>query len=201
MSDVRQILIHSVRDAIGPNWPLWILAGVGLFTCFLNRSTGRSTAFPPWIAHFLNIGSLSGLLFSITLLYSTSACRRLIRRRSSQQRFKRIAPPDHCSSVFPHSFTCIVHSFSCLWSARSFFSLFSSRNLTHHLRWKSFSRDNQSCGIRPRPYRLFRHNRGVRIGASDLLLLPPSFRDRLHLHLSANGATDICAPDAKRDDS
>ena len=45
MSDVRQILIHSVRDAIGPNWPLWILAGVGLFTCFLNRSTGRCTAF------------------------------------------------------------------------------------------------------------------------------------------------------------
>jgi hypothetical protein len=45
MSDLRQILIHSVRDAIGPNWPLWILAGVGLFTCFLNRSTGKSTGF------------------------------------------------------------------------------------------------------------------------------------------------------------
>src|SRR5438094_4193675 len=45
MSDVRQILIHSVRDAIGPNWPLWILAGVGLFTCFLNRSTGESSGF------------------------------------------------------------------------------------------------------------------------------------------------------------
>ena len=45
MSDVRPILIHSVRDAIGPNWPLWILAGVGLFTYFLNRSTGKSTGF------------------------------------------------------------------------------------------------------------------------------------------------------------
>ena len=45
MSDVRQILIHSLRDAIGPNWPLWILAGVGLFTCFLNRSTGKSSGF------------------------------------------------------------------------------------------------------------------------------------------------------------
>src|SRR5438477_2802927 len=45
MSDLRQILIHSVRDAIGPNWPLWILAGVGLFTCFLNRSTGKSAGF------------------------------------------------------------------------------------------------------------------------------------------------------------
>src|SRR5438874_1504692 len=45
MSDVRQILIHSVRDAIGPNWPLWILAGVGLLTCFSNRSTGKSTGF------------------------------------------------------------------------------------------------------------------------------------------------------------
>ena len=45
MSDLRQILIHSVRDAIGPNWPLWILAGVGLFTCFLNRSIGKSTGF------------------------------------------------------------------------------------------------------------------------------------------------------------
>ena len=45
MSDLRQILIHSLRDAIGPNWPLWILAGVGLFTCFLNRSIGKSTGF------------------------------------------------------------------------------------------------------------------------------------------------------------
>jgi Dolichyl-phosphate-mannose-protein mannosyltransferase len=45
MSDARQILIHSVRDAIGPNWPLWMLAGVGLLTCFSNKSTGRSTGF------------------------------------------------------------------------------------------------------------------------------------------------------------
>lgn len=45
MSDARQILIHSVRDAIGLNWPLWMLAGVGLLTCFSNKSTGRSTAF------------------------------------------------------------------------------------------------------------------------------------------------------------
>ncbi len=45
ISDVRQILIHSVRDAIGPNWPLWILAGVGLLACFLNRPTMRNTGF------------------------------------------------------------------------------------------------------------------------------------------------------------
>jgi 4-amino-4-deoxy-L-arabinose transferase-like glycosyltransferase len=45
MSDGRQILVHSVRDAIGPNWPLWTLAGVGLLTCFLNKSTGRSRGF------------------------------------------------------------------------------------------------------------------------------------------------------------
>ena len=45
ISDARQLLIQGVRDAIGPNWPLWILAGVGLLTCFLNRSTGRSTGF------------------------------------------------------------------------------------------------------------------------------------------------------------
>jgi 4-amino-4-deoxy-L-arabinose transferase-like glycosyltransferase len=45
MSDARQILIHSVRDAIGPNWPLWMLAGVGLLTCFSNKSTGRSSGF------------------------------------------------------------------------------------------------------------------------------------------------------------
>jgi len=45
ISDARQLLIQGVRDAIGPNWPLWILAGVGLLTCSLNRSTGRSTGF------------------------------------------------------------------------------------------------------------------------------------------------------------
>src|SRR6476661_4829610 len=45
ISDVPQIFIHNVREAIGPNWPLWILAGVGLITCFLNRSTGKSTGF------------------------------------------------------------------------------------------------------------------------------------------------------------
>jgi hypothetical protein len=45
ISDARQLFIQGVRDAIGPNWPLWILAGVGLLTCPLNRSTGRSTAF------------------------------------------------------------------------------------------------------------------------------------------------------------
>jgi hypothetical protein len=45
MSDARQILIHSSKDAVGPNWPLWILAGVGLLTCFLNKSTGRRTGF------------------------------------------------------------------------------------------------------------------------------------------------------------
>jgi hypothetical protein len=45
ISDARQLLIQGVRDAIGPNWPLWILAGVGLLTCSLNRSTDRSTGF------------------------------------------------------------------------------------------------------------------------------------------------------------
>jgi len=45
ISDVPQIFIHSGREAIGPNWPLWILAGVGLLTCFLNRPTRRSTGF------------------------------------------------------------------------------------------------------------------------------------------------------------
>src|SRR2546430_534967 len=30
ISDARQLLIQGVRDAIGPNWPLWILAGVGI---------------------------------------------------------------------------------------------------------------------------------------------------------------------------
>ena len=45
ISDARQIFIYHIREAIGPNWPLWILAGVGLLTCSLNRSTGRSTGF------------------------------------------------------------------------------------------------------------------------------------------------------------
>ena len=45
ISDARQLLIQGVRDAIGSNWPLWILAGVGLLTCSLNRSTDRSTGF------------------------------------------------------------------------------------------------------------------------------------------------------------
>ena len=45
ISDARQLLIQGVRDAIGPNWPLWIVAGVGLLTCPLNRSTRSSTGF------------------------------------------------------------------------------------------------------------------------------------------------------------
>jgi hypothetical protein len=45
ISDARQIFIYHVREAIGSNWPLWIMAGVGLLTCPLNRSTGRSTGF------------------------------------------------------------------------------------------------------------------------------------------------------------
>jgi Dolichyl-phosphate-mannose-protein mannosyltransferase len=45
IADVPQIFIHSVREAIGSNWPLWILAGVGLITCFLNRQIRRSTGF------------------------------------------------------------------------------------------------------------------------------------------------------------
>jgi hypothetical protein len=45
IGDVPQIFIQSVREAIGPNWPLWILAGVGLITCFLNRPSMRSTGF------------------------------------------------------------------------------------------------------------------------------------------------------------
>jgi hypothetical protein len=45
ISDARQIFIYHVREAIGPNWPLWILAGVGLLTCPLNRSTRSSIGF------------------------------------------------------------------------------------------------------------------------------------------------------------
>jgi hypothetical protein len=45
ISDAVQIFIYHVREAIGPNWPLWILAGVGLLTCPLNRSTRRSIGF------------------------------------------------------------------------------------------------------------------------------------------------------------
>src|SRR4029078_10621219 len=81
---------------------------------FLEQVNRKEHRFPPWIAHILNIGSLPGLLFSITLLYSTSPCRRSIRRRSNQQHIKHIAPSDHCGSVFARPFTCIVHSFSCL---------------------------------------------------------------------------------------
>src|SRR5207237_523789 len=45
ISQTPQIFIHSVSEAIGPNWSLWIMAGVGLLTCPLNKSTGRSTGF------------------------------------------------------------------------------------------------------------------------------------------------------------
>jgi len=55
ISEASQIFIHSVREAVGPNWPLWILAGGGLLTCPLNKSTRRS------------IGFLLGLLFSSIL--------------------------------------------------------------------------------------------------------------------------------------
>jgi 4-amino-4-deoxy-L-arabinose transferase-like glycosyltransferase len=45
ISDASRIFIYHVRDAIGPNWPLWIVAGIGLLTCSLNKSTRRSTGF------------------------------------------------------------------------------------------------------------------------------------------------------------
>src|SRR6476661_528780 len=45
ISDASRIFIYHVRDAIGPNWPLWIVAGIGLLTCSLNKSARRSTGF------------------------------------------------------------------------------------------------------------------------------------------------------------
>ena len=45
ISEAPHIFIQSVSEAIGPNWSLWIVAGVGLLTCPLNRLTGRSTGF------------------------------------------------------------------------------------------------------------------------------------------------------------
>ena len=45
ISDASRIFIYHVRDAIGPNWPLWIVAGIGLLTCPLNKSARRSTGF------------------------------------------------------------------------------------------------------------------------------------------------------------
>src|SRR5207248_2717863 len=45
ISEAPHIFIQSVREAIGPNWSLWIVAGVGLLTCPLNRLTGTSTGF------------------------------------------------------------------------------------------------------------------------------------------------------------
>src|SRR5256886_1022866 len=45
ISDVPHIFIQSVSEAIGANWSLWLVAGVGLLTCPLNRSAGRSTGF------------------------------------------------------------------------------------------------------------------------------------------------------------
>jgi hypothetical protein len=45
ISEAPHIFIQSVSEAVGRNWSLWIVAGVGLLTCLLNRSTGRSTGF------------------------------------------------------------------------------------------------------------------------------------------------------------
>src|SRR5437764_3547785 len=45
ISEAPHIFIQSVREAIGPNWSLWIVAGVGLLTCPLNRLTWTSTGF------------------------------------------------------------------------------------------------------------------------------------------------------------
>ena len=126
ISDASRIFIYHVRDAIGPNWPLWIVAGIGLLTCLLEQVSKAEHRFPSWIVRFLNIGTLRRLLFSITLLYSTSACHRAIRRRSNQQHFKRFAPPDHGGSILAPPFTGIVRSLSCLCSARSLFPAFSS---------------------------------------------------------------------------
>src|SRR4029453_1291586 len=77
---------------------------------------------PFWISHFLNTGPLPGLLFSSALLYPTSACRRPIRRRSNQQHFKPITPPDRCGSILSPPFICIVRRLCCLCPARPLFS-------------------------------------------------------------------------------
>ncbi len=45
ISEAPHIFVQSAKGAIGPNWPLWIVAGVGLLTCPLNRSTRSSTGF------------------------------------------------------------------------------------------------------------------------------------------------------------
>jgi hypothetical protein len=45
ISAAFQIFIYHVRDAIGPNWPLWIVAGIGLLTCPLNKSASQRTVF------------------------------------------------------------------------------------------------------------------------------------------------------------
>jgi hypothetical protein len=45
VSAAPQIFLHSAREAIGPNWPLWVLAGVGLLTCPMSKLTARSTSF------------------------------------------------------------------------------------------------------------------------------------------------------------
>src|SRR5207248_11238730 len=45
ISDAPRIFLHSVRDAIGPSWPIWILAGVGLLICPFDRLTRRRAGF------------------------------------------------------------------------------------------------------------------------------------------------------------
>ena len=201
MSDVRQILIHSVRDAIGPNWPLWILAGVGLFTCFLNRSTGKSTGF------------LLGLLISSILAVCPGFYFRshyFILLLPAVALFAGVAV-NNISSVLRRQITAvrffpILLLASCIaflvYGQRDLFFRFSPVEISHTIYAGNLFPETIKVAEYVRDHHgPFRHHRGVRIGASDLLLLPPSFRDRLHLHLSAHGAADICAPDAKRNDS
>jgi hypothetical protein len=45
ISEAPKIFVQSAKGAIGPNWPLWVVAGAGLLTCSLNWSTRKSTGF------------------------------------------------------------------------------------------------------------------------------------------------------------
>ena len=82
--------------------------------------------FPSWIVRFLNIGTLRRLLFSITLLYSTSACRRAVRRRSNQQHFKRFDRQITAVRFFPLLLLASCAAFLVFAQRDLFFPPFSS---------------------------------------------------------------------------
>jgi hypothetical protein len=99
ISEAPHIFIQSVSEAIGPNWSLWIVAGVGLLTCPLNKSTNSSAGFLFGLLISSILALCSGFYFRshyfILLLPAVAP----IRRRSNQQYFKPIAPPDRCGSI------------------------------------------------------------------------------------------------------